>query len=53
MPHSHSETTPPCLVPNFAAKRSKIIELNDQLRTTYDRLRDTVKERALSFLHAK
>ena len=35
MPHAHSETTPPSVGPNFAAKRSKIIELNDQLRSTF------------------
>lgn len=35
MPRAHSETTPPTIGPNFAAKRSKIIELNDQLRTTF------------------
>ena len=35
MPRAHFETTPPSVGPNFAAKRTKIIELNDQLRTTF------------------
>lgn len=35
MPRAHSETTPPSAGPNIAAKRSRIIELNDQLRTTF------------------
>jgi hypothetical protein len=35
MPRAHSESTQLSVGPNFAAKRSKIIELNDQLRTTF------------------
>ncbi len=35
MPRAHSEIMPLSVGPNIAAKRGKIIELNDQLRTTF------------------
>lgn len=35
MPRAHSKTTPPSVGPNFAAKRGKIIKLNDQLRSSF------------------
>jgi hypothetical protein len=35
MPRAQAKTRPPSVEPNAAAKRSKIIELNDQLRTNF------------------
>ena len=35
MPHAQSKSRSPSVGPNFTDKRSKVIELNDQLRSSF------------------